>query len=204
MADYLYAEDGKIHTRYTELVRCTAGQIDRVIAERVGDVKKFKSDRLEFGTDRHEMWEDEGKRTGHLPACFGLDWAVSHVESEFATELLPGVIVHSRPDAVCASEATIVDYKTLCASSVGDGIAKAAKMYAKSRQLPFYGFQVGVHGIRIKKIAYLIEIWNEEQDEILGYHYIVKDLPMAEVAKMLPWIKERVSMLVSAVEAVAV
>ena len=200
MADYLYAEDGKIHTRYTELVRCTPGQIDRVLAERLDNKRKFTSDRLDFGTDRHEMWEEEGKRTGKLPECFGLDWPVSHAEAEFATELLPGVVVHSRPDAVCAAVQTIVDYKTLCADSIDEGVRAAVKQYAISRQLLFYGFQVGMTGIRIKKIAYLVEIWNKEQDEILGYHTIVKDLPMAEIAKMLPWVKDRVAMLVAAVE----
>lgn len=200
MADYLIAEDGKVHTRYTELVRCTPGQIDRVLAERLNKDLRFKSDRLDFGTDRHDMWEQESKETGRLPECFGLDWPVSHVEEEFATEVLPGVVVHSRPDAVCGEVQTIVDYKTLCADSLDEGVRSAVKMYSKSRQLPFYGFQVGLHGVRIRKIAYLIEIWNKDQDEILGYHTIVKDLPMAELAKMLPWVKDRVAMLVAAVE----
>jgi len=200
VSDYLHAEDGKVHTRYTELVRCTVGQIDRVIAERMNKDLKFKSERLDFGTDRHAMWEEEARATGRLPECFGLDWPVSHAEEEFATEILPGVVVHSRPDAVCAPIATIVDYKTLCAETLEQGIKKAVKAYSNSRQLPFYGFQVGLSGIRIRKIAYLIEIWNMEQDTILGYHTLIKDLPMAEVAKMLPWVKERVSMLVAAVE----
>ena len=200
MSDYLVAEDGKIHTRYTELVRCTAGQIERVLAERLDPKRRFTSDRLDFGSDRHAMWEEESKKTGQLPECFGLKWPVSHVESEFATEILPGVVVHSRPDAVCAAEMTIVDYKTLCADSVDEGVRMAAKMYAKSRQLPFYGFQVGLHGVRIRRIAYLIEIWNKDQDTILGYHSIVKDLPMHELAKMLPWVKDRVAMLCAAVE----
>jgi rubrerythrin len=146
------------------------------------------------------MWEEESKRTGRLPECFGLDWPVSHVEDEFATEILPDVIVHSRPDAVCADVQTIVDYKTLCADSLDEGVRAAVKMYGKARQLPFYGFQVGLHGIRIRKIAYLIEIWNKEQDTILGYHVMVKDLPMSDIAKMLPWVQDRVAMLVAAVE----
>lgn len=200
MSDYLYAEDGKIHTRYTELVSCTPGQIERVLAERMKLRKRFTSDRMDFGTDRHAMWEEESKRTGRLPEVFGFDWPVSHAEVEFATELLPGVVVHSRPDAVCADVFTVVDYKTLCADSLDEGIRQAAKMYAKSRQLPFYGFQVGIAAVRIKQIAYLIEVWNRDQDTILGYHAIVKQLPMSDMAKMLPWVKDRVAMLVSAVE----
>lgn len=200
MADYLIAEDGKIHTRYTELTRCTPGQIDRVIDERLGLAAKFKSDKLEFGTDRHDMWETTGKATGHIPECFGLNWRISHAEQEFASEILPGIVLHSRPDAVCADIATLVDYKTLIADSLAEGELLAVQRYAKSKQLPLYAYQLGLHGIRIKAIAYLIEIWNREQTEILGYKIIIKDFKMADIAHVLPWVRERISYLASAID----
>ncbi len=200
MADYLYAEDGNIHTRYTELVSCTPGQIDRVIRERLKLSKRFKSDKLDFGTDRHDMWEAEGKKTGKIPACFGLDWPISHVEEEFASEILPGVVLHSRPDAVCAEIFTLVDYKTLIADSLAEGELLAVSRYQNSRQLPLYAFQVGLHGIRIKRIAYLIEIWNREQTEILGYKIITKPFKMGDVGLALDWAKRRIATLVTAVE----
>lgn len=201
MADYLYAADGKIHTRYTELTRCTPGQIEGVIDERLGLRKRFKSDKLEFGTDRHDMWEEEGKRSGMIPECFGVDWPISHCEQEFASEILPGVVVHSRPDAVCADIYTLVDYKTLIADSLELGELVAVQRYVRSKQLPIYAYQLGLHGIRIKRIAYLVEIWNRDQDTILGYKTIMKDFKMADVAKAVPWIQERISYLASAIEA---
>lgn len=200
MADYLIAEDGKIHTRYTELTRCTPGQINRVIDERLGLAKKFKSDKLEFGSDRHEMWEDVGKSTGMIPDCFGVEWPISHAEQEFASEILPGIIIHSRPDAVCAAIATLVDYKTLIADSYEEGERLAVQRYSKSKQLPLYAYQLGLHNIRIKKIAYLIEIWDRPQTMILGYKIITKDFRMADIAYVLPWVKNRVSYLASAIE----
>lgn len=212
MSDYLIAEDGKIHTRYTELSRCTPGQIDRVVDERLGIAKKFTSDSLEFGTDRHDMWEAEGKSTKRIPECFGLDWPISHCEQEFAAEILPGIVLHSRPDAVCADIYTLVDYKTLIADTLAEGELLAVKRYGKAKQLSLYAYQIGIHGIRIKRIAYLIEIWNRpsydefgnvirETDTILGYKIIIKDFKMADIAKVLPWVRSRIANLASAIEA---
>lgn len=200
MSDYLYANDGKIHTRYTELMRCTPGQIDRVIAERMGISKKFSSDKLDFGTDRHDMWQKEAEKTGQLPDTFGLDWPVSHVEYEFISEILPGIVLHSRPDALCADVATLVDYKTLIADSYKLGELVAVQRYGKSKQLPLYAYQAGLHGIQIKRIAYLVEIWNREQTEILGYKNIIKEFKMADIGLILPWVRDRVAMLASAVD----
>lgn len=199
MSDYLHDDDGKIHTRYTELTRCTPGQIDKVVAERYG-ARKFTSDKLDFGSDRHALWEEETNRTGILPACFGLDWSVSHAEKEFASEVLPGIVLHSRPDAVCADCFTLIDYKTLIADSMAEGEVLAVERYGKSKQLPLYAYQLGLHGIRIKRIAYLIEIWNREQTEILGYKTLIKDFKMSDIARILPWVKERISYLAVALE----
>lgn len=211
MADYLIADDGKIHTRYSELTRCTPGQVDRVVLERLGKIKRFSNDKMAFGTDRHDMWESTGKATGHIPECFGLNWPISHAEQEFASEILPGIVLHSRPDAICAAVAALVDYKTIIADSVVEGVLLAVKRYSKSKQLPLYAYQLGLHGIRIKVIAYLVEIWNRpefrdgvmirDSDTILGYKIIMKDFKLSDVAKALPWVKDRVSYLAAALEA---
>jgi hypothetical protein len=202
MADYLYADDGKIHTRFSELMRCTAGQIDRVIAERTGHAR-VETEGMMWGTDRHDMWKTEAERTGLTPYCFREAFEpvpVSHIEEEFATEMLPGVIVHSRPDAVCEGPALIADYKTLVADSLQEGIIRAHTTYGRSRQLPFYGFQVGMHSIRIRRVAYLVEIWDRNYQNILGYTVVEKELPMSAMAVHLPWIKERIAMLAHALE----
>lgn len=202
MADYQYSNDGNVHTRYTELMRCTPGQIDRVIAERQNLSQRFRSDTLEFGSDRHEMWKDETDKSGKLPECFGLDWAVSHCEQEFASMVMPGIVLHSRPDAVCADVQALVDYKTLIADNYDSGVLTAVTRYKNSKQLPIYAYQLGLHGIRIRKIAYMVEIWNREQTEILGYKTITKDLTLADMGEVLPWLKSRVAVLASALEGV--
>jgi hypothetical protein len=208
MADYLYEDDGKIHTRYSELIQCTAGGIDRVLAQRQNPEARFESDSMKWGTDRHEMWQEETERTGLTPACFAEahpQLAVSHCEEEFATEILPGVILHSRPDAICANDETIVDYKTMIAGSIAEARIKAHAAYGRSRQLPTYGFQVGLHNIKIRKAVYLIEVWKRPEpgqapEEILGYVVVKKDLALKDLAANLPWVKERVSMLAAALD----
>src|SRR5687767_12967965 len=127
MSDYLYADDGKIHTRYSELANCTLGSIHKVLDQREGLRKRFENEDTIWGQVRHEMWAEESRRTGLIPECF---WDVipstleaDYVEKEFATDIMPGVIVHSRPDNV--SSDTVVDYKTLIAESLQIGIIKA-------------------------------------------------------------------------------
>lgn len=111
--DYVLKDDGKIHTRYTELLRCTPKQIQAVLTERQGKKRKFSNSTLRFGTLRHDMWRDESLETGKTPACFGdYSLSVEMVEEELWSEIIPGVILHSRPDSVSISGATVVDYKT--------------------------------------------------------------------------------------------
>lgn len=204
MADYLHADDGKIHTRYSELVRCTGRSIERVLAERFDNAQRFENASMLFGTDRHEMWAEEGEKTKKIPACFSECIAepleLSHVEQEFATELLPGVIVHSRPDAVAAKQATIIDYKTAIEPEDGDW-RKIRIQYSNSKQLKFYAYQLGINGIRITRGLYLIEVWNRNRDEILGYMLVEQRYKFFGLAQVLPWVKERIAMLVACVEA---
>jgi len=74
---------------------------------------KFESNSTVFGSLRHEMFLEESRKTGLTPVAFGrFSLPVDIIEEEFETEIIPGVVLHSRPDAVSLSEFTVVDYKT--------------------------------------------------------------------------------------------
>jgi hypothetical protein len=213
MADYLYADDGKIHTRYSELLRCTTGQIDKVVWERTHPDARAQTESMGFGIVRHQMFDEESKKTGRLPACFGLDMVVNHVEAEFATEIMKGVVVHSRMDSVSVEGETIIDYKTVLDGKHGwqknlqgygwrpiydyAGNLQASRVVqsSKQKQLKFYAFQLGLHGIRIKRGMFLCEIWNQERDEILDYRVVEFPITLADIAPVLPWVKDRVALL---------
>lgn len=201
MADYLYKKDGKIHTRYSELRQCTPKSVSKVLDIREKLANRYESAAMAWGTDRHGMWEEESRKTGKLPEVFGLDWNVDHIEAEFTTELLPGMVVHSRPDAVCVAEKAVIDYKTLTADYYAQGRKKAYAQYHKAKQLSFYAFQLGMHGIEIRKAVYLVEIWDRDQVEILGYRRVERDLDLLEISKVLPWTRERLLCLAEAVAA---
>ena len=199
MPNYKFSNDGKLHTRWSELTSCTPGQIDRVLAEREG-APRVETESMAFGTERHAMWQEEAETQRKVPSCFGLDWPVSHVEHEFTTEILPGIVVHSRIDTLCSDIQTIVDYKTVLDGK--NGWQKNIEKYRKgSPQLTFYAFQVGLHKIRVTRGAYLCEIWNSTQDEIVGYEPVIFDIKLSEVAKVVAWVKQRAIFLVSALEA---
>ena len=218
MADYQYKNDGKLHTRYSELIRCTPGQIDRVLDERSGLVTRFEGDSMLDGTMRHEMWQEEAEKSLQVPKCFGLDWPVTHVEHEFATEILPGVIVHSRPDLVCGTVGIVPDYKTVVDGvngwqknlksygwrpvydKQGKIIGDAVVPSSKQRQLKFYAYQVGLHGIRIKEGAFLCEIWNKDHTAILDYKIVRFPITMKDMREAIGWAKPRIALLTVALE----
>lgn len=199
MTDYFYNNDGKIHTRFSDLLRCTSASVQRLLDEREKKVPRYSSTNMDFGTDRHDMWEKEAKQTGKLPEIFGLNWKADHIEKEFASELLPGIVVHSRPDVVCLEQEAVVDYKTLCADSYEAGCKSARSKYHSARQLRFYAFQLGLHNIKIRKAVYLIEIWNKEQTEILGHFSLERPLDLKTISAVLPWARERMLCLARAI-----
>lgn len=198
MSDYVYKKDNKLHTRFSELLRCTPGQIQSVIEERIGLRERITTDEMDFGSERHEMWKTESLETGFSPKCFS-DYKLksSYVEKEFATEIFPDVVVHSRPDFVSLPDETIMDHKTLAADTLLQGGENAIKYYKNSKQLTFYAFQLSVHNLRIKRGIYSIEIWNRSRDKILGYSYLVRDFSMRDLADIVPFVKDRVAMLIS-------
>ena len=201
MADYNYdPNDGKLHVRYSQLIRCTPHQVDRLIAEMEG-LERVETENMLEGTLRHEMFAREAQITQKPYYAFNLNWRVTHVEHEFASEILPGVIVHSRPDIVCADIQMLPDYKTVLDGT--HGWRETIKQYhhtSKQRQLQFYAFQLGLHGILIREGSFLCEIWNKERDTILGYEVIRFPITLGDMAAALAWARPKVALLVSALE----
>lgn len=199
MAEYNYPKDGKLHCRYSELVKCTPGQVERVVAERINPALRFESESMKFGTERHDMWSAQTLSTGIVPNCFQeieegrFLLPVSHVEHEFVTELASGIVVHSRPDAVSVVDKTIIDYKTVLDGV--NGYEKNLGHYRTSKQALFYAFQLALHDIHISRVVYLCEIWNEHRTEIVGYRYVERRIKLAETAGMLKWALDRAAML---------
>src|SRR5882762_7616632 len=111
MDDYIYPQDNKLHVRYTQLTQVSPGSLDRVLAEINGQTR-IETEDMSFGTERHQAWQEEAEKTGLVAKCFGVDWPVLHIEREFATEIMPSVVLHSRPDVVCTN-GILVDYKTV-------------------------------------------------------------------------------------------
>ncbi len=203
MNRYEYPEDGKLHVRYSELTRCTPGQIDRVVFERLNEVQGFQSGDMMDGIDRHEMWAAESEVTGHTPDVFkrelGIYLPLSHIEHQLASEVFPGVVLHSTIDGVSELAATIIDYKTI----TGD-----AGAYRSSKQLKLYSYQLALHDIRIKHGMFLCEIWEKDEDgkrcKIVGYEAVRSDISMLEMTKAREWALPRVALLKSVLaEAVA-
>lgn len=200
MADYQFADDGKLHTRYSELTRCTPGQIDRVLADRESG-RTLSTDDMLDGSLRHETWEQEAKITGKLPACFDLDWEATYVEQEFTSELVRGVVVHSRPDVVSVPVETVVDYKTVLDGANGwKANVEGYRHASKQRQLFFYAYQLGLHGIRIRRGIFLCEIWNKDRTEILGYERVEFPISLMDMAGALNWARPRIALLASELE----
>lgn len=201
MADYKYPDDGRLHCRFSELVRCTPRGVEAVILERFGGRRRVETEAMAFGTTRHEIWQEEAQNTGLVADCFGVDWPVSHIEQEFATEIVPGVVVHSRPDIVVASKNLLPDYKTVVDGA--QGWRKTVASYSqitKQRQLMFYAFQLGLHGILIRQGVFLCEVWNKDRDTILRYEMVQFPITLADMAAAVEWAKPRIAMLAAAIE----
>jgi hypothetical protein len=174
--------------------------MDRVLAE-INGQPRVETEDMSFGTLRHESWQEEAQKTGKVADCFGLNWQVSHIEHEFTTEIMDNVICHSRPDIVAIQKNAVLDYKTVVDNKQGwRKIVDSYRKEAKQRQLKFYAFQLGLHGIRIREGIFLCEIWNAERDTILGYEVVRFPITLFDIAGVLPWVRQRVALLASAVE----
>lgn len=203
MATYDYPDDGNIHTRYSELSQCLTPAGAYAIAEqKLGIKKRIETAAMRFGTERHKMWEEEGLETGLIPACFAdnLDFRRHLVEAEQhrATEIFKGIIFHFTIDAVIAEPAP-VDYKTATLSSSG----KLSVDYTKSLQVPTYALLLRPHGYACKSGYYLIEMWNRERTEIMGYRMVEKKIGLHELAQAKQMLKTGTENLLKAMDLVA-
>lgn len=195
---YNVKSDGKLHTRFTDLLRATPKQVEHIINEQLGKKKRFESAVLEFGTVRHDMWLAETEKTGRIPAVFAeafpeYDLPITHAEKEFATEIYDGIVLHSRPDAVAATNAVLIDYKTQKKGAGG------ARIYKSSKQLPTYAWQLANHNIRIKRIVYLVEIWEIDEAgepvEVSHYEKFEKEITFVDIHNIKGWVRDRCEVL---------
>jgi hypothetical protein len=176
------------------MLRMTPNQIDRVLHERQHPEARAETDDMGFGTLRHASWQEEAEQTMMLPTAFGVNAEVKYIEQEFTTEIWPSVVVHSRPDVV--GQDTVYDYKTILDGKQGwKAVMKSYNHDTKRRQLIFYAFQLGLHGIQIKHGCYLFEIWNKDRDTILGYESVSFPISYRDIAAVVLWAKKRVSLL---------
>lgn len=211
--NYNYPNDGKLHIRYHDLLKCTPGQIENLVLEKFGLKQPFSSDSTQFGTDRHEMFELEMKETKRLPEAFlneckqlpthYKDIEIDAVEQEIATEIFEGIVLHSRPDAVSTSYGLIADPKVTI---------QGIKKWNPSRQLLMYAYHFIVRGIKIKEIVYLGEIWDYTEvpnngkikkvpKDIIDYQCLIKNIDEQEVKTMVhEWARPRIEYLKAAVE----
>lgn len=214
MPQYQIPQDGRIHTRFSELKLCTlpdpkyphrTGQLDRLVALMAGEIEAPQTLEMAFGSERHEYFEQESIRTKKIPECFwevsGLkDVELDFVEKEYAVEMAPGVVVHSRPDAVAQGIQTIFDYKTV--KDGKEGWQKTVKKYAypSNRQTTFYALMLKLHGIEITRAVYLCEIWDADYEHILGYDSVERIITPEDLDEVHEWALERILLLKVAIQ----
>lgn len=220
MKKYKIRNDGKLHTRYSELTQCTDAGIYRVLQLRAGEVKKFSTASTEFGSVRHEMFEEDVAETGMVPEVFTHheitqqevratgktpyeyqfligSMPVSHCEQSFATELFPGVVIHFTPDEIASELETIIDTKTMIPNEAGK---VNPNKYLKSIQLKLYARLLMPHGIKITKGMFLIEQWTRDYKEIIDYHVVPQKIGIMEMGEAQAWAKEKVERLQAGIE----
>lgn len=194
MPEYSYPDDGKIHTRYTELTGCSVDGVKRVAKQRV-DGHKFSTEATEFGGLRHDMFAEESHQTKRVPKHFASlvdDEVIGFIEYELAIELADGVIVHSTIDAATTDLATIFDYKTaVCKSDEPEELTKLIKeltaKYQSSKQLHFYAYQISSRGYRVNRGIFLVEVWDKDRTKILATFKVVRQLRLGDISQMRHW-----------------
>lgn len=196
MAEYTIADDGKLHTRYTELQRCGSYESAlKIVKEKLEQKPGVSTKDLRFGGINHELFEEESRQTGYLPECFGIKKRVEHIEQEFAVEIVPGVVVHFRPDSVSEVSKTVFDYKTMNHTEGMNVDKEIKKKYKGAAQLKIYSYLLMVHGIDITHFNYLIELWDKQKMEIVGYRQYKQEFSLTEIPKTKKWITDRAILL---------
>lgn len=197
MPTYTYPNDGKLHTRYSELVRCTPGQINRVVMEHFGEMVGFSSDHTGLGTERHKDYAEEMIGTKRLPDCFRKEFpqyehfVVDIVEKELKAEVMPGVVLHSTPDAASSTSLTIIDFKVT---------SQEAKRWSASKQILVYAWQLHIRDIPIERSLFLIEQWNPQKTKILRYDVVEREITPDDIAEAYEWICSRCTTLREAID----
>lgn len=208
---YTYPNDGKYHTRYSEVTNCqTMNSALEVAKKRLGLKPVYDNDITRFGSLRHDMWEEEAKQTKVSPACFkealGLQWGAYETENHRATELFENVVIHFTTDLIGISEhtaihedgrvlaASIIDYKTATEHRVDH----YTKYYRSQLQLPSYALLLRPHGIIARDGHYLLECWDKERKNLKGYIHIEKTIALADMAKAKQMFKKGIQNLMAA------
>lgn len=210
MATYDYADDGRFHTRYSEVTACqTPKAALRMAKQRLGITERYESEIMRFGTTRHDMFDAEAKQTGLSPEIFkdqlGVQWEVYESEKHRATELFEGVVIHFTTDLIGIGEDTIitddkalgvaiVDYKTATEYRV----EHYKKVYQAQLQLPAYALLLRPHNIIAKEAHYLLECWNTKRTQPKGYIHISKDIKLADMAQAKRMFKNGIENLIDA------
>jgi len=182
---YDIKNDGNLHVNYSSLVRCgTSKGASRVVAERHGIAPRFSNKETDLGIKRHERWQNESMETGYTPDDFKHIYRakVAYVEQDFSVEIFKGVLIHFRPDSVSIDDCAVIDYKKV--------VDPAAK-FLNDWQLKVYAYLLQLHGIRIKKLVHLCEMWNREGTAIVGYQHLIREVNLADLALVPQWLKER-------------
>lgn len=215
MPTYDYPDDGKYHTRYSEVIKAqTANGARRVVMERLGLKDKVNTKATDFGTTRHDMWEHEAAETGKSPECFNKhlkkQWGVYETEQHRATELFENIVIHFTTDLIGTDEhsaiseaedgtrkvtgASVIDYKT----GTGNRPEHYRKLYQGQKQLPTYALLLRPHGIIVKDGHYLIECWDRERKNLEAYLYVHKPIGLKEMADAKNMLKNGIAKMMAA------
>lgn len=201
MADrYSHSDDGKLHTRYSELVQIAGDNgLERALEVRFGHRKKLDFKGSAFGKARHELLQEEGEVSNKVPEYFGIgDVPISFAEKGYAVELFPGVVVHFTADLVSKPAALVGDYKTCQEPEKGWSKRPTAySLYRHSVQLDIYAYLLGVIGVPIKEKCYMVEYWNRLQTEILGHDYYRAPITLKEKGDARRWLIKSIERLMA-------
>ncbi len=186
---YNIKPDGKLHVRYSQLKKCTPNQMEQLLKEMYNIITPFEGTSMALGSLRHEQFDAECKETGKLPKVYGLDLAVTASEYELSNEILPGVILHSTIDAYLAGD-YVADFKTT---------AKSAKDWTDVKQLHVYAYQLSLQDVKVKRLMYLLEVWDRERESILSWEKMEREIKPEDLISVAQWLKDKVDILQTAI-----
>lgn len=200
---YKHRNDGKLHTRYSELMNCTEAGMERVLEERFGQRQKLELEAFEFGKARHETLEEEGKADNKVPEYFEVGHIpISHAEVSFAVEPFPGVVIHFTPDLLAKELYMILDYKMVREPEEGwnGKFPSLYSLYKDSIQLDFYAWLLTFKKIPIKEKMYMGEYWNRDRTEVIHRDFLRKPITVIDKGRARAWAIPRIERLMAGIE----